>query len=80
MLCYYKNLTTNMSSNIFNCCVYRAAADTLGLFEMNYTSLPPAGESSRLQSGAELKAETSSRTLSAPGSDALTVFACSYHR
>ncbi len=28
MLCY-KTLTTNMSSNIFNCCVYRAAADTL---------------------------------------------------
>ncbi len=28
MLCYYKTLTTNMSSNIFNCCVYRAAADT----------------------------------------------------
>jgi len=25
---YYKTLTTNMSSNIFNCCVYRAAADT----------------------------------------------------
>ncbi len=29
MLCYYKTLTTNMSSNIFNCCVYRAAADTV---------------------------------------------------
>ncbi len=28
MLCYYKTLTTNMSSNIFNCCVYWAAADT----------------------------------------------------
>ncbi len=28
MLCFYKTLTTNMSSNIFNCCVYRAAADT----------------------------------------------------
>ncbi len=28
MLCYYKTLTTNMSSNIFNCCIYRAAADT----------------------------------------------------
>ncbi len=28
MLCYYKTLTTNMSFNIFNCCVYRAAADT----------------------------------------------------
>ncbi len=29
MLCYYKTLMTNMSSNIFNCCVYRAAANTL---------------------------------------------------
>ncbi len=28
MLCYLKSLTTNMSSNILNCCVYRAAADT----------------------------------------------------
>ncbi len=28
MLCYYKTLTTNMSSNIFNCCLYRAAVDT----------------------------------------------------
>ncbi len=28
MLCYYKTLTTNMSSNIFNCCVYGTAADT----------------------------------------------------
>ncbi len=28
MLCYYKTLTTYMSSNIFNCCVYRVAADT----------------------------------------------------
>ncbi len=28
MLCYYKTLMTNISSNIFNCCVYRAAADT----------------------------------------------------
>ncbi len=28
MLCYYKTLKTNMSSNIFNCCVYWAAADT----------------------------------------------------
>ncbi len=32
MLCYYKTLTTNMSSNIFNCCVYRAAADTFNYF------------------------------------------------
>ncbi len=37
----------------------------------------PIAESSRLQSGAELKAETCSRTLSAPGSDALAVFAYS---
>ncbi len=29
MLCYYKTLMTNMSSNIFNCCLYRAAADTV---------------------------------------------------
>ncbi len=29
---------------------------------------------------AELKEETSGRTLSAPGSDALAVFAYSYHR
>ncbi len=28
MLCYYKTLTTNMSSNIFNCCIYGAAAYT----------------------------------------------------
>ncbi len=28
MLCYYKTLTANMSSNIFNCSVYWAAADT----------------------------------------------------
>ncbi len=28
MLSYYKTLKTNLSSNIFNCCVYRAAADT----------------------------------------------------
>ncbi len=32
MLCFYKTLMTNMSSNIFNCCVYRAAADTLNDF------------------------------------------------
>ncbi len=44
---------------------------------MNYTSLSPAGESKPLAVGVELKAETSSRTLSAPGSDALTVFAYS---
>ncbi len=29
MLCYYKTLTSNMSFNIFNCCVYGAAADTV---------------------------------------------------
>ncbi len=34
-------------------------------------------ESSRLQSGAELKMDTSSRTLSAPVSDAHVVFAYS---
>ncbi|KAL0149592.1 hypothetical protein M9458_055119, partial [Cirrhinus mrigala] len=33
-------------------------------------------ESSREQSGAELKMALSSRTLSAPVSDALAVFAC----
>ncbi len=32
MLCFYKTLMTNMSSNIFKCCVYRAAADTLNDF------------------------------------------------
>ncbi len=37
----------------------------------------PIGKSIRLQSGAELKAETSSRTLSSPGSEALAVFAYS---
>ncbi len=26
---YYKTLTTNRSSNILNCCIYQAAADTL---------------------------------------------------
>ncbi len=35
------------------------------------------GESSRLESGAELKTEPSSQTLSAPISDAHTVFAYS---
>ncbi len=40
----------------------------------------PAGESSRLHSGAELKAETWSLTFSAPGSDALTGFGYSYNR
>ncbi len=29
LYCYYKTLTTNMSSNILNCCIYQAAADTL---------------------------------------------------
>ncbi len=29
MLCYYKTLSTNMYFNIFICCVYRAAADTV---------------------------------------------------
>ncbi len=28
MLWYYNTVKTNMSSSIFNCCVYRAAADT----------------------------------------------------
>ncbi len=32
MLCCYKTFTTNMPSNMFNCCVYRAAADTLNDF------------------------------------------------
>ncbi len=48
----------------------------IGLFEMNNTSW----REQLLAVGAELKVETSSRTLSAPGSDALKVFACSYHR
>ncbi len=28
MLCFYKTLKTIMSSNIFNCCIYRAAVGT----------------------------------------------------
>ncbi len=38
MLCYYKTLTTNMSSNIFNCCVYRAAANTF-VHDFNWTHI-----------------------------------------
>ncbi len=47
--------------------------------QSEYTRLSPAGESSRCSRGGN-KAETSSLTLSSPGSDALSVFACSYHR
>ncbi len=44
--CYYKTLKTNMSSNIFNCCVYRASADTLNDFTWTHCaaiSLIPRG-------------------------------------
>ncbi len=43
--------------------------ETIGAFD-----LTAANECSQLQSGAELNTDTSSRTLSAPGSDAHAVF------
>ncbi len=57
-------------TQLTNSRLHNTRQETIGLFEMNYTSLPLAVRT-------ELKAEMSNWTLSAPGSDTHMVFAYS---
>jgi len=59
-------------------CLYGCGLKFFRCVRLHAAPNRPTGESSRLYSGGELKAEIRSRTLSAPGSDALAVFAYSF--